>query len=1215
MPTRSIKLKLSLGSPHDGDQENIRIRRAVWSTHRLFNEGVGYYMKWMLMLRQQPLDQESLSIMAPEDRNVFSDSAQLKSSLLKAAREAQQRNAFQGVPVSDQDILSQLRKLYEELNPSSIGQSGDANQISRNYQSILVDPDAVGGLGESTGGRKPAWLAMPDSPEKEKKRLEWEARRASLNDAPRRWLKDAGVLPLFPAFNRTKPSWLRAPGEKQSAILTKGDRDMFQQALERLMSWESWNARVQKEWQVKSARQALLVQQYLTPVPHWHQQLREYERDREARLGRDAFRPEQPYRLGERTIRGWEALREKWLHVKPSDRSLQKLREILANEQTEKRGRLGDASDFFPWLAAPAQHSLWDREDFVRVHVQLNEAERLLHEAKLHARYTAPHPLDHPLWARSGHSGDSNIHKYVITEADGKLSVKLRLQAEEIPGHIVERDEVIPIRDSSQWNLGKRSMVPPLRIVAFDDLPELYRRAEAKNARECTWVAYVDPGTGATYHGTLGGARLQLDRGDFRSNGSSSQRLAYEEKLAQGGRFPRVYLNLTLSLPDPTEGEAHRCFKRVRPQETAPRTAVDYQLAAEKKKGAIELVQPGGASLTEGLRVMSVDLGIRQLAACSVFELVRASEANGTSRKFRIPVAGADGLFMEHRRSFLLELPGETLSPDIEKKRIQLRESRLLVRSCIRQLSRLLSLGRIIDPIKKLEELKSLLGQDSPTPADPMREAVNRILPPELLHGLHAMADKPSDPRWPEEVLKIHRQWEHALGKHIAKWRRQSRQAGRTGVVRGYGGLSFWHIEELEEFRKTLNSWSCHARNYERNPDHTYRTRHDGTLIPETARARRQWARANDADKGRDIDARLLQHINNLKEDRLKQAADQIVMAALGYQFQGPQHGWCQNFPPCQMVLFEDLIRYRFKTDRPRRENSMLMKWAHRELPRTVAMQGEVHGLIIGNTAAEFSSKYRASFPAIAPGIRCIKVTPADLARPWFIQACQRDIHQGRLKAMPKIGDFIPWDLGEWFATLDTLGRISITHADLNAAQNLMRRFWRRHSDIFRLKCSRSKDGSCYLPHQLKDKKRLQAALKIAFGSEAVRLIPIDPADEDEGYWLEPISIKDYRKLANSSPATTAADDESPNHDSDEGIDVAEELLAESRGEVKILFADPSGNVVPHHPASRSPRWLPAKLFWGRVRSAIQSRLNAANVHWDEDINPDGSPPDDDLPM
>ena len=153
-------------------------------------------------------------------------------------------------------------------------------------------------------------------------------------------------------------------------------------------------------------------------------------------------------------------------------------------------------------------------------------------------------------------------------------------------------------------------------------------------------------------------------------------------------------------------------------------------------------------------------------------------------------------------------------------------------------------------------------------------------------------------PHWQAETTKIHRNIEALLAGRVGAWRRKTRKRDRTRRVHG-GGKSAWAIAYLERVRRLLLGWSLRGKEY-------------GEIN-----------RLNRQERGT-FAARLLEHIAAIKEDRIKSGSDQIVQAARGY-VPGKIKGWMKRFEPCRLILFEDLARYRFRTDRPRRENSQLM--------------------------------------------------------------------------------------------------------------------------------------------------------------------------------------------------------------------------------------------------------------------------------------------------
>jgi hypothetical protein len=1114
-----------------------------------------------MLMRQQPISDED----APQ------------GDILELARKAQETNGKPDRPGSDEEVRGLLKRLYVACVPSALKESQpNCQRIAREYIHHLCNPESTMGMGKSKGGAKPRSYFMADGAEKDEQIRKEGARKAErIRTASYVRLRALGILPLFPIATRvsergSRREW-RGEGSRKSkpGRVRTFDYDMLQQALERLNSWESWNHRVKKRRAELAEKQTNLRKQCDLDSP-CHQRLIQYERSRTVRLNETALESERGYTIRSRSLRGWTELHERWLKISKADRSEAALRKIVAEMQTRLRGKFGDASDLYPWLAKPENHLAWDEraeKNALPIHARYNEAVAELEAAKEEANYTPPDALLHPLWARSGHSGDQNIHSYHITETDGNLSVEMRLLFEDPEGRVTERDEKIPLRPSGQWNRAQRGDTPPLRLVRFEDVPKEFHTG-AKNDAKCTWVAFTDPGTGGLVHGSLGGARLQLERSDFRLGAVPARGKTKREMEFAEGNIGRAYLNLTVSLPNPPKNSAHLALVRPKPKsDTALAVSVDYYLRGsgkeDKRKKPFFLtdVVCGAGKMTDGLRIMAVDLGLRQLAACAVFELTREAP----KVKLAFAVADADGLWMVQNRKFLIHLSGEAEDGDAASRRDKIREERFDLRAAVRRLSRLLSIGRLDEPEEKAEELGGMVGSSDWENSE-RRKKVDGILDPKLLESLKPFAEKPNDPRWPEAVKAVHRQWEASLGKAIAEWRRRGRMRGKQATERGYGGLSLWHVEELQETRRLLNSWSCHSRDYE--------TMKDGSRRPAIVRAKKRWGLApGEEPVGADLDERLLHHINNLKEDRQNVGADKIVMAALGFEYEGKAKGWVQHHPPCQFILFEDLSRYRFKTDRPRRENSMLMKWAHREIPRTVAMQGEVHGLVVGTVAAEFSSKFRAGAQALTPGVRCHEVTARDLQPGWFRSVMETDIAQKRRKELPGVGQLVPIDGGEWFCTLNADGSLYKTHADLNAAQNLARRFWTRYRDLYRLSCRKAdlKGQEVWVPKTIG--KRVGAALKQLIKAEACKLIPID-GDPEEGCRMESATLREI--------GAKKTGDEAPDQ---EGLADEMEEVAELRGEGMTFFRDPSGIICP------ADLWFPAKVFWGRVRSRVGAVL------------------------
>lgn len=228
-------------------------------------------------------------------------------------------------------------------------------------------------------------------------------------------------------------------------------------------------------------------------------------------------------------------------------------------------------------------------------------------------------------------------------------------------------------------------------------------------------------------------------------------------------------------------------------------------------------------------------------------------------------------------------------------------------------------------------------------------------------------------------------------------------------------------------------------------------------------------------------------------------------------------------------------------------------------------MQGELYGIHVCYTSAAFSSRYHAK--THAPGIRCRSLTKKDLHDPFMIEILERENPSLRT-AHCEAGDLVPLSGGEIFVSLNAEGDISRTHADINAAQNLQRRFWTRHGDTFRLPCRRAHlDGKeLWIPRTLG--KRVKGALG-SFGY-------LMPTGHKSGScrW-KTITPARWKALSGA---------EVPQEElTEELVDlaaIAEEAL-ELNDEYQTFFRDPSGLDL----------WFPTAQFWGMTKAKIASAL------------------------
>jgi len=262
------------------------------------------------------------------------------------------------------------------------------------------------------------------------------------------------------------------------------------------------------------------------------------------------------------------------------------------------------------------------------------------------------------------------------------------------------------------------------------------------------------------------------------------------------------------------------------------------------------------------------------------------------------------------------------------------------------------------------------------------------------------------------------------------------------------------------------------------------------------------------------------------------------------------------------------------------------MKWNHREILTEAAMQAEIYGMVVVTTSAGFSSRYAAS--SGAPGMRCRYLRRDDFEdgrpKPYVVAELEWMLGNSRsnevaetqnaLKENIQPGTWVPWNGGEMFVTLKPNGKPHMIHADINAAQNLQRRFWNRCGDAFRITCTADTiDGvQCYKLDR-EPAPRLLGALQQMEGGGG----PFYLKDETGGqrYVMTPFAGKTGR----TPPVREDVSIE----------DALEEALVEldedSGGARETFFRDPSGILF------NTRYWIPSKLFWSHVRARVWSVL------------------------
>jgi hypothetical protein len=293
---------------------------------------------------------------------------------------------------------------------------------------------------------------------------------------------------------------------------------------------------------------------------------------------------------------------------------------------------------------------------------------------------------------------------------------------------------------------------------------------------------------------------------------------------------------------------------------------------------------------------------------------------------------------------------------------------------------------------------------------------------------------------------KIQEEWIRRWERDDEKWREDIRslkywifprkkQAGPS--IYRMGGLSLTRLATMTEFRRKVQVGFF------------TRLHPDGTT----------------GEVGEDFGRKVLEDLEVMREQRVKQLVSRLVEAALGIGSEDLSHWEGQKrpqqriedprFSPCHAIIIEDLTHYRPDETRTRRENRQLMTWSSSKVKKYLAEACELHGLYLLEVPARYTS--RQDSRTGAPGIRCSDVSVAEFknspywrkevarakakneknqgdARDRYL--CELDAQlagSGRLKNVR-----IPIAGGEIFVSADTGSPATKgIQADLNAAANI----------------------------------------------------------------------------------------------------------------------------------------------------------------------------------
>jgi IS605 OrfB family transposase len=295
-----------------------------------------------------------------------------------------------------------------------------------------------------------------------------------------------------------------------------------------------------------------------------------------------------------------------------------------------------------------------------------------------------------------------------------------------------------------------------------------------------------------------------------------------------------------------------------------------------------------------------------------------------------------------------------------------------------------------------------------------------------------------------QDNMKLHTQWCTRYLQDDANWKKRLRwlrdwilptgNKAKDKSIRNVGGLSLTRIATMKSLYQVQKAFYTRLK-----PDGSHETAGEG------------------------FGQSILDAMENMREQRVKQLASRIVEAALGVgRIKIPKKGKDPKRPcervdtPCHAVVIENLTHYRPEETRTRRENRQLMTWSSSKVKKYLSEGCQLHGLHLREVQAGYTS--RQDSRTGAPGIRCDDVPVKDFFEsPFWKKETERaekkqkenkdDARDKYLLALKErwskesnstCSIRIPRKGGEIFVSADKNSPASMgIQADLNAAANI----------------------------------------------------------------------------------------------------------------------------------------------------------------------------------
>jgi hypothetical protein len=225
----------------------------------------------------------------------------------------------------------------------------------------------------------------------------------------------------------------------------------------------------------------------------------------------------------------------------------------------------------------------------------------------------------------------------------------------------------------------------------------------------------------------------------------------------------------------------------------------------------------------------------------------------------------------------------------------------------------------------------------------------------------------------PQLRMRLHGQWatrwradDAAIRTHLREMRNWILPHGKARsdrTIRHVGGLSLTRLATIRGLWQVEKAYA---------------------MRPEPDELRKNVPKKDESNER--FGQRILDALEDMRENRVKQLASRIVEAALGIGKEQPKVNGRESkrprervYPTCHAVVIENLDNYRPDEIRTRRENRQLMQWSAGQVRTYLKESCELYGLHLREVYAGYTS--RQDSRTGRPGVRCADVPIADFLR------------------------------------------------------------------------------------------------------------------------------------------------------------------------------------------------------------------------------------------